>query len=176
MLDVVFRKTDLGSEEVRSRGHALSPKLRQLLIMIDGKTPAGQLALQLPEKEMVHRLMELEWDGFIERVGGVAAGGAISSPKPAPAPVAVPAPAAPVTIAAGTISAGQVARIRNILHMSNQNQLSGALDDLLRQLDGAVDKSVLETGITRWLTLMRERGHEATAQTYLAQIRAVLKG
>ncbi|HSC80772.1 MAG TPA: hypothetical protein VLC08_10485 [Chitinolyticbacter sp.] len=174
MLDVVFRKTDLGTEEVRGRSHALSPKLRQLLIMIDGKTPVNQLALQLPEKEMVHRLMELEWDGFIERVGGVAAGGPVSSPKPAPAPAA--APAAPVSLGGVTISAGQVARIRNILYMSNQNQLSGALDDLLKQLEGPVDKSVLEAGVTRWLNLMRERGHEATAQTYLAQIRAVLKG
>ncbi|GLS04062.1 hypothetical protein GCM10007860_12080 [Chitiniphilus shinanonensis] len=170
MLDVVFRKTEMGSEEMRTRAHALSPKLRQLLIMIDGKTPAGQLALQLPEKEMVHRLMELEWDGFIERVGGVGAGGPVATPK------AAPAPAAAVSLEGTVISAGQMARIRTVLEMSNHNQLAGALDHLLHQLHGSMDKAVLEAAIGQWLQMMRERGHDAAAQTYLAQIRAALKG
>ncbi|TJZ77415.1 hypothetical protein [Chitiniphilus eburneus] len=165
----MFRKTDMGAEEMRTRAHALSPKLRQLLIMIDGKTPAGQLALQLPEKEMIHRLMELEWDGFIERVGGVSAGGAAATPK------AAPAPAAAVSLESATISAGQMARIRTVLEMSNQNQLAGALDNLLHQLHGSMDKAALEAAIGHWLQMMRERGHDGAAQTYLAQIRAALK-
>ncbi|UXY15594.1 hypothetical protein N8I74_00845 [Chitiniphilus purpureus] len=167
MLDVVFRKTDQGSEEVRTRGHGLSPKLRQLLIMIDGKTAVGQLPLQLPQKELVHRLMELEWDGFIERIGGVAAGSNATAPS-APAPAAF-------TVERNAISAAQAARVRTILYMSNQNQLAGALDDLLLQLEGVVDKKVLEAGITRWQQLMHQRGHDAIMQTYLAQIRAALK-
>lgn len=36
-------KSAEGADEVRSRGHRLSPRLRTLLIMVDGKTTAAQL-------------------------------------------------------------------------------------------------------------------------------------
>ena len=41
-------KTEKGQEEIRSRAHGLSQKLRTLLIMVDGKSTVGDLLARFP--------------------------------------------------------------------------------------------------------------------------------
>jgi len=38
----VFAKTDKGREEISQRSHGLPPRLRTLLVMIDGQTTAAE--------------------------------------------------------------------------------------------------------------------------------------
>ena len=163
MLDVIYRKTDLGVAEITTRASGLSLKLRQLLIMIDGKTPNHALPLAMDEKELVHRLLELEWDGLIERHGSMPAVKSASS-----------APAAAATGGAAKLPASQIARIRAILNVSNHSQ-HGLLDGLIGQMDKVHTQADLEAALGRYLAAMQERGKEADAQSTLAQVRAVLK-
>ncbi|XZG70602.1 hypothetical protein ACTSKR_01740 [Chitinibacteraceae bacterium HSL-7] len=166
MLDVIYRKTDAGAEEIRNSTHALPPKMRRLLILIDGKTPAGDLPLPMEPKELIKQLTQLEWDGLIEKAGQ----GTVSS-----APRAVSAPAPSPLPAGGVLDAKAVAKIRNIFIMSNQSQLYGAADGLIEQLANTTDRAVVDAAISHWLAAMQQRGHDAMAQTYLAQIRSMLK-
>ncbi|GGP25884.1 hypothetical protein [Silvimonas amylolytica] len=179
MLDVIYRKTQAGLTEIQTRASGLSLKQRQLLIMIDGKTPAHALPMAMPEKDLVHKLLELEWDGLIERAGSLPPKNA-AVPAPAPSTAAATAAvAAPGGFTLGLnvvrISAGQVARIRSILHMTNQNHLSGELDDMIGEMEHLVSVADIERCIGRYLQVMKTRGMESAAQTYLAQIRTVVR-
>ncbi|GGP23047.1 hypothetical protein [Silvimonas iriomotensis] len=180
MLDVIYRKTQAGLTEIQTRASGLSLKQRQLLIMIDGKTPAHALPMAMPEKDLVHKLLELEWDGLIERAGSLPPKTVAAAPAAAPAPAAVAATSA---VAGGfslglnvvRISAGQVARIRSILHMTNQNHLSGELDEMIGEMEHLISVADIERCIARYLQVMKARGLESAAQTYLAQIRTVVR-
>lgn len=69
MTSPVFDKTDKGREEIATRRHQLPPRLRTLLVMIDGKQSAEELlqkvgGLGLNEQS----LAELQENGFIAPV------------------------------------------------------------------------------------------------------------
>lgn len=86
----VFQKTGKGADELRTRRHGLSPRLRQLLILVDGKRDFAELSRMLPGPELVEQLAQLERGGFVSRpfdVPGPEAGeGAVAVPEPAAPP------------------------------------------------------------------------------------------
>ncbi len=71
----IFRKTTLGYEEVASRAHSLSPALRRILIMIDGKRSTRELMVFLKadgtSNDLGLTLQSLEMDGYIELIGSI---------------------------------------------------------------------------------------------------------
>ena len=82
----VLQKTRKGTEELRTRLHGLGPRLRQLLILIDGKRDTAELARLLPGPEFAQQLARLGHDGFVTRPADAPIG-------PDPARVVQPAPA-----------------------------------------------------------------------------------
>ena len=68
----IFRKTTLGYEEVVSRAHGLSSRLRRCLIMIDGKRSLRDLIQLLSGEDISPLILALEADGYIELIGSVA--------------------------------------------------------------------------------------------------------
>ena len=78
---VVFHKTAKGVEEMEKRCHGLSPKVRRVLIMIDGKRSVDVLREMALSDDLSHTLGMLEEEGFIE-VAGMQANGVLA---PAPA-------------------------------------------------------------------------------------------
>jgi hypothetical protein len=63
----VFIKTEKGQSEIQTRAHKLPPRLRQALILVDGKRDEDQLhSLILGEQNSV--LDSLMSEGFIEEV------------------------------------------------------------------------------------------------------------
>jgi len=91
--DSVFQKTNKGADELKTRRHGLSPRLRQLLILVDGRRDLGELARVLPGPELAGQLAQLESGGFVTRPLEAA----FPEPEKAPAPAvpAAPGPAAP---------------------------------------------------------------------------------
>ena len=63
----VLQKTRKGTEELRTRLHGLGPRLRQLLILIDGKRDVAELARMLPTPDLAEQLVQLESGGFVAR-------------------------------------------------------------------------------------------------------------
>jgi len=73
----IFIKSRAGSEEVRTRKMKLTPKLRTMLILIDGAKPALILKEEAASLGAPEDFLEaLEGQGLIERVGAAPAPGA----------------------------------------------------------------------------------------------------
>lgn len=88
----VFQKSDKGIDELKTRSHGLGSRLRQLLILIDGRRDFDELARMLPGPDLAEGLERLESDGFVVRSPDAAHPPPVT-PAAAPAPAAVPAPA-----------------------------------------------------------------------------------
>lgn len=76
---VVFAKTEKGQAEVATKTAGLSPRIRRVLIMIDGKRSIDELRSMLQSDDLQHTLGMLEEDGFIELTGAKN-----STPLPSP--------------------------------------------------------------------------------------------
>ncbi len=67
---MIYAKTALGLEEIKTRQHGLAPRMRQLLILIDGKKDSQTLATMvsgLDFDQSIDALLNIE---LIEQVGG----------------------------------------------------------------------------------------------------------
>ena len=81
---IIFAKTTKGHAEIESRSGALRPRVRRVLIFVDGKRPVEELRNMLHYDDLQHTLGLLEEDGFIEMVGISGAGGSPLPPDAAP--------------------------------------------------------------------------------------------
>lgn len=85
--NLVYHKSAKGSEAIATRQHGLSPKLRSILILIDGKRGFEELARQSlgDTEQLLGQLLE---QGFIEEVVGAPAAPAAAPARTAAAPAA----------------------------------------------------------------------------------------
>jgi hypothetical protein len=71
--DSILTKTDKGAEEIATRKHKLDPKLRTLLIMVNGAATAAQLAQKFAGIGDIQPLLaQLEKEGYVKAGGGAA--------------------------------------------------------------------------------------------------------
>ncbi len=68
--DAVYTKTEKAHAELRRREFGMNPRRRQLLILVDGRRPRGEIAKLMPEVPVAEWLAELDRDGFVTRVPG----------------------------------------------------------------------------------------------------------
>lgn len=54
----VFAKTDLGQQEIQSRSLGLSPLVRRILVLADGKKSGGELAAFLPSADDMQAVLQ----------------------------------------------------------------------------------------------------------------------
>ena len=86
MLDesLVFHKTQAGASEIATPVHALPPKLRRALIMVDGAKSVAELSAMFRPGEAAAFLLELQAKGLVSLSGGEIAKAA-DAPAPEPA-------------------------------------------------------------------------------------------
>lgn len=65
-MSVVFTKTAKGVDEMSSRAAGLSPRVRRVLIMVDGKRTVDEIRDMVNADDLSHSLGLLEESGFIE--------------------------------------------------------------------------------------------------------------
>lgn len=65
-MGVIFAKTAKGQEEIDKRTAGLSPRVRRVLIFIDGTRTVDDLRNMVAADDLTHTLGMLEEDGFIE--------------------------------------------------------------------------------------------------------------
>ncbi|HZW14369.1 MAG TPA: hypothetical protein VFF81_14415 [Noviherbaspirillum sp.] len=103
MATIIFDKTDKGREEIATRKFQLAPKMRTLLVMIDGKQSSDELLQKIGglgfTPESINELMA---NGFIHQVAAIETP-VVSGPVPAPGPA--PAAAAPTQATANQFQA-----------------------------------------------------------------------
>lgn len=72
----VYAKTELGQQEIQTRSMGLSPLVRRLLVLVDGKRSAAEMIAFLPEGQDVATMLEaLLAQGCIELRGKPNAAG-----------------------------------------------------------------------------------------------------
>jgi hypothetical protein len=76
----VLEKTTKGVEEIDTRKHKLDAKLRTILISVNGKANAGELASQFAQLGAAPLLDELLKQGFVRVVAGGAPAAAGADP------------------------------------------------------------------------------------------------
>ncbi len=65
-MSVIFVKTPKGIEEIQKRGGGLTPRVRRILIMVDGKRSVEEVRAMVLADDLSHSLGMLEEDGYIE--------------------------------------------------------------------------------------------------------------
>jgi hypothetical protein len=65
-MGVVFAKTPKGQDEVATKAGGLSPRVRRVLIFVDGKRTVEDLRGMLQSDDLQHTLGMLEEEGYIE--------------------------------------------------------------------------------------------------------------
>ncbi|MBL8342149.1 MAG: hypothetical protein JNL30_11830 [Rubrivivax sp.] len=83
-MPIIYRKTAKGLAEIETRVYRLSPRLRSVLIMIDGKRTDADLLQMLPQAAEV--LAALVQEDFISEFTRVSATHAPPPPPPPPPP------------------------------------------------------------------------------------------
>ena len=63
---VVFAKTQKGQEEMEHRGGGLTPRVRRVLIFVDGKRSVDDLRAMVASDDLTHTLGMLEEEGYIQ--------------------------------------------------------------------------------------------------------------
>lgn len=81
---VIFAKTDKGHAEIANRSGALGPRVRRVLIFVDGKRGVAELREMLQYDDLQHSLGLLEEEGFIEMLGSGGAEGTHAGSEAAP--------------------------------------------------------------------------------------------
>ena len=68
-MGVIFAKTENGLREIRERSGGLHPRMRRVLILVDGKRTVDQLRELAIADDLSHTLSSLEEGGYIEVLG-----------------------------------------------------------------------------------------------------------
>lgn len=71
-MNAVFVKTSKGVDEIESRRGGLTPRIRRVLILIDGKRPVEDIRDMALADDLTHTLGLLEESGYIELLSPVA--------------------------------------------------------------------------------------------------------
>ena len=86
-MGVVFAKTPKGHEEITSRAGGLTPRVRRVLICVDGKRSVDELRGMLQSDDLQHTLGMLEEDGYIAVSSVISPQGTASTPAAALPPI-----------------------------------------------------------------------------------------
>jgi len=81
-LTVIYAKTQKGLTEMESRSGEIGPRVRRLLIFVDGKRSVDQLKAMVGEASLEESLELLQSGGFIEVVESAAGSGALAAVVP----------------------------------------------------------------------------------------------
>jgi hypothetical protein len=167
-MSVIYRKTDKGHAEIETRAHRLLPKLRQALILVDGKKSSDELSKMVLEPETT--LATLRAEGFIEVLTTLAEQPAAATPPPAALARPAETSAAPARKAAAPESVR-----RDAVRFLN-DQMGPAAESIAMKLEKAKTMADLRPLLVTAAQLLRNmRGSDAAA-TFAARFLADEEG
>ena len=163
----IYRKSARGTEAMASRQSGLAPRLRSLLIMVDGKRTHDELvdigaALGDPD-----RLLQLIADELVEPLDGFPAAAAM------PAAQGGVDPPQPVTSAsAATELAWSLAQAQRYASHLLEDAVGPGAQSLCIKLESAKDLAEFVSAVKRGRDLVRDMKGGAAAERFIAQIEA----
>jgi hypothetical protein len=162
--DLVYHKSAKGADTIATRQHGLSPKLRSMLIMVDGKRGFEEL-VQVSQmlgntEELLGQLLE---QGFIEPGASVIA---------APTPVAsAPAALAPAAGPAPTLAEAQRFVSRRLTDLLGPNA-----EDLCLHIEGAKTVHDFQVAVARAEGMLRQFKSAHVAAEFSADVHSHMPG
>ncbi|OOG37342.1 hypothetical protein [Polaromonas sp. A23] len=158
---VIYHKTPKGTEAIADRHSGLPPKLRSLLIMVDGKRSYADLAgLATVVGDCEQQLLQLQQEGLIEVIGGAPAASAVPT-----ASAADMAPTAPAPLIAASLPEAK----RFSSHLLEQI-LGPTSDVLCLKIEAANDLASFVSAIKRARDVVRDIKGAAAAERFIAQV------
>lgn len=158
---VVFAKTTKGHTEITSKSGALTPRVRRVLIFVDGKRSVDELRGMLQSDDLQHTLGMLEEDGYIEVASVTSSAGKSAAPQ---------APLPPITAFSelpATPDPVRLQQARNFM-INTLNTFVGSLgaSSLLDRIDEAEGHAGLRALFDEWyhaMVMSRDGKREAEA-------------
>ena len=156
--NLIYHKSAKGAEAIATRQHGLSPKLRSMLIMIDGKRSFEEL-VQVSQmlgntEELLGQLLD---QGFIEP-------GANAAPAPSHA-ASAPAALAPAAGPALTLAEAQ----RYVSHRLT-DLLGPNADELCLRIEGAKNLHDFQVAVARAEGMLRQFKSADVAAAFSAEV------
>ena len=157
----IYHKTAKGAEAIANRQSGLAPKLRSLLIMVDGKRTHAELTTIATSLGDAERLAELESEGLVEPVA--AEEKTMPTPlEPADSPVAAPAHPRAANLAEARLFSSHLL----------ENMLGPTAEPLCIKIEATRDLPDFIAAIKRAREVVRDVKGSAEAERFVAQIEA----
>ena len=163
MLDkqAIYHKTPKGAQAIANRQSGLSPKLRSLLIMVDGKRAYPDLtALTTAAGDCEQMLSQLAQDGLIEPVGGALPVSAVPD-----APLSERVATTPAPLAAASLPEAKRFTSHLLVDM-----LGPTSDVLCMKIESAGNLAEFVSAVKRARDVVRDIKGASTAERFIAQI------
>jgi hypothetical protein len=156
----ILAKTAKGAREIETRENKLDHRLRALLIMVNGKASAGELAKKFEQiGDIAPMLGQLVAQGFIVEQGAEGAPAAAAAPRAGAAPAAAP---------------GDLKRAQAELCMHLRNVLGPDADGLTAKIEACRSIPELRAyfdgqrdSLSEWLGKSKSAAFWAKADPYL---------
>jgi hypothetical protein len=158
----IYHKTPKGMESIANRQSGLGPRLRSLLIMIDGKRSFSDLNALTGECEAL--LAQLAQDGMIEPVGGAAP--ASSSPSSS-WPDSQAAATAPTPLVVVSLPEAKRVATRLLVEM-----LGPTSEMLCMKIESAGNLADFVSAVKRAREIVRDVKGAGAAERFIAEIEA----
>lgn len=162
---VIYHKTPKGTEAIANRHSGLAPRLRSLLIMVDGKRTYAELTTMAAALGDPGRLSELEAEGLVEP--------AVVEEKTMPAALEpADVPPKPAAAAAPPQRAANLAQAQRFSSHLLEHLLGPMAEPLCIKIEGARDLADFVAVIKRAREIVREIKGAAEAERFVAKIEA----
>ena len=175
-MPIIFRKTAKGLAEVESRAHRLAPRLRGMLILVDGQRDSDDLG-RLVAQDAIDTLAALAEQGLIEAVGetlavaepaaaygplAVSASASTPALAPALAPTPVPAPAHPST--------RELAALRRQVARALKEELGASARPLVKRIEGVRSAEELKPLLSQSVKLVLAARGKTAADAFATRM------
>lgn len=159
----IYKKTDKGIEEIKSRSHGLPARYRPLLIMVDGKTTLKELLEKVSViTDAQQQLQMMLEQGFIEEVQ-----------QTAPAAPAVPPPSA-ASVPAAAAPSQDLADAKRLLIRMLYDALGPAADALAVKIEAVLTQEELKALALKSRDVVQAARGNRFAETFWSGIAAHL--
>ncbi len=168
-MGVIFTKTPKGQSEISTKAGGLTPRVRRVLILVDGKRSVEEMREMLRSDDLQHTLGMLEEEAYIELVTSNATSASSSQPNQATLSITA------FGSLPETLDALRLQQSRNFM-LNTLKAFVGALgtSSLLDRIDNAEGHPGLRAIYDEWyhtIVMSREGRREAeTLRTQLLKI------
>ena len=170
----IYQKSDKGTQAIATRDHSLGPKLRSLLIMVDGKRSQdelGKLASVLGDTTQL--LAQLLQQGLIEPAAARAAAASPSSAPPSAATTAATTAAPPAAASpSGEPAPGTLAEAKRFAVRRLTDALGPMGESLCLRIEATRNAQEFLQQIAKAENILRDFGGAKVADAFALEMQA----